>query len=947
MPRIAVSSIALACALAVAARLPASVAQTALSAANQTGLAGAGLQADPSIRYGTLPNGMSYAIRRNATPPGEASLRLHIASGSLNEAENQRGLAHFLEHMVLNGTRNVPEGEFVRRLERHGLRFGPDTNAETGFDSTTYKLDLPETDKDTVETALFLLREVADKATLDPKAIDRERGILLAEERTRATPQLRQLVDEFDFLYPGQRLPTRLPIGSTQVIRSAPRERFVEYYNAYYRPENATLVAVGDFDVDQMETRVRQLFGDWKGEGEAGGEAEQGTPQQRTLAADTFVDPAVTTRATITWVRPADQSPDSRKRRVRDTIESLGLGVLNRRLERIASTRNPAPFIVAQGGETQLADTAELTQLYAVAQPGQWQQALAAIDQEQRRLVQHGISQPEVDREIAQLRTALTRAVAGANTRFSAALADGIVYSVNEERTVLSPEARLALFEEAVKNLTAAHVTQATSRLFTGSGPLIYVTSPTPIEGDRQAVLTAYQSSTRLAVKPPATQQAVAWPYTRFGTPGRVVERRPIPEVGATAVRFANGVRLTVKPTSFAKDEIRVAVRVGDGRLDLYPDRPALVSLLAQGAFTLGGLRKVSAEDMSQALNGRTYGAGFGVDDNAFVLGGQTRGADLATQMQVLAAYLAEPGWQPTGYDRLRGVYPSILSQMEATPGGVFGRDSESLLRSGDARWKVPTVQEVASSNIRDARALVEASLSRDPIEVVVVGDVSVDEAIRQTAATIGALPARTGETAPATPLRFPSATAAPVKLTHKGRADQGLAFIGWPTRDFYANTVESRQLNALAAVFQLRLTDKIREEEGVSYSPFASHSASDVFSGYGYLFGAVEAPPEALPKFLADAQAIADDLRSKPVSADELQRAVRPMVERLQRDRTTNSWWLNQLSGIQTDPRVLAATQTQLRDYQAVTPADLQRVAAKYLGRETAYPIVVVPEGR
>src|SRR5688572_20999127 len=181
------------------------------------------LPADPDVRFGTLPNGMRYAIRRNATPPGEASLRLRIDAGSLHEAEDQRGLAHFLEHMVLNGTTNVPEGEFVRRLERHGLRFGPDTNASTDFGQTVYKLDLPETDADTVDTALFLLREVADEATLAGPAIDAERGIIQSEERTRATPQLRILIDQLQFLLPGQRLHTRLPIGAPEVIANAQR----------------------------------------------------------------------------------------------------------------------------------------------------------------------------------------------------------------------------------------------------------------------------------------------------------------------------------------------------------------------------------------------------------------------------------------------------------------------------------------------------------------------------------------------------------------------------------------------------------------------------------------------------------------------------------------------------------------------------------------------------
>ncbi|MGH8571028.1 MAG: M16 family metallopeptidase, partial [Gammaproteobacteria bacterium] len=178
------------------------------------------LAVDPRIRYGVLPNGMRYALMKNGTPPGEASLRLHIGAGSLAEQDDQSGLAHFLEHMVLNGTRNVPEGDFVRRLERHGLRFGPDTNASTSFDRTLYMLELPETDAATVDTALFLLREVAGEATLDSAAIESERGIILSEERSRASPGQRIFEDEIAFMLKGDLLPRRIPIGTTEVIRT-------------------------------------------------------------------------------------------------------------------------------------------------------------------------------------------------------------------------------------------------------------------------------------------------------------------------------------------------------------------------------------------------------------------------------------------------------------------------------------------------------------------------------------------------------------------------------------------------------------------------------------------------------------------------------------------------------------------------------------------------------
>jgi zinc protease len=917
----------------------------ARASASSGWIVGAGLQSDPDLRLGVLPNGLRFAIRRNATPPGVASLRLRIDTGSLNEKEDQRGLAHFLEHMVFNGSKDVPEGDFVRRLERVGLKFGPDTNAETGFDQTVYKLDLPKTDANTVDTALFLLRQVGDKATLTAGSIDRERGIILAEERTRNSPQLRQAIDELGFTYPGQPLATRIPIGSTDVIKTAPRERLVRFYEAFYRPEKATLIAVGDFDVDAMEAKIRQQFGDWKGEGPAGSNASRGVVARRALVAGEFVDPAVASRATLSWVRPADLDPDSRAERRRDLLDAMVLTILNRRLERLASGQSPAPFIGAQGGESQLADVAETTQLLAVTPPGKWQDGLKAIDAEQRRLVRFGVSQAELTREIANSRAALQAQVAGALTRSSPALAEGLVAAVNDKRTPTSPQAQLAMFEEAVHGLTPATLGPVAARLFTGSGPAVYVTSPVPIAGGKSTILAAYEGATRIAVAAPTAAAERAWPYTQFGTPGQVKERRELGGVGATAVRFANGVRLIVKPTTFAKDQILVQARVGSGRLAESQARPP-VDWIVGTAITQGGLRKISAEDLNAALTGKAYSSGIGIDDDAVILNGVTRPADFATQLQVLTAYLSEPGWQTTGLNRMRELSGTIQDQLASTPSGVYGRDAEGLLHSGDGRFRVPTRAEMAATSMDDVKNAVAGQLADGPVEVTVVGDVTVDEAIRQVAATFGALPARSEAALPSPgAMRFPAGSSQPVVLRHKGRADQGLAFIGWPTHGAYSDLKDTRVLNVLSQVFQLRLTDRIREAEGMSYSPGAAHSASDIWDDYGYLFGRVEAPPASLPRFLSEAQSIADDLAAKPVEADELNRALKPLTERMSRDRNGNPWWLQGLGGASTNPRVLDSITTQLADYQAVTPAMLQAAAKRVLVANRAYKLMVVPE--
>jgi zinc protease len=902
------------------------------------------LPADPAVRTGVLANGMRYQLMRNATPPHTASVRLRIEAGSMYEADDQRGLAHFIEHMVLNGTKNVPEGEFVRRLERAGLKFGPDTNARTEFGQTVYMLDLPQTDAATVDTALFLLREVAGEATFVPSAIDSERGIVLSEERSRSTPQYRGLVDQLGYQLKGDILADRMPIGSPEILRTAPRERFVRFYDAYYRPERATLVVVGDFDVDAMEAKIRSLFASWSGRGKPGPELPAARIAQRAAQAHVFVEPGVGTQVSLSWQRPYDARPDSRAVEQQKMIELLGLQILNRRLERIATSANP-PFIGGGAFRSEWAKRGEIVTILAVAQPGKWQPALASIDQEQRRAVRYGFGQAELDREISGIRAAFNAAAAGAATRTTPQLAEALVKAVDDRDVFTTPAFDLALFEETVKGLTADRVAEATRRLLSGSGPLLYLSSPVPVEGGDAALLAAYGDSQKVAVASTEFQQAKPWPYASFGAPGAVAERHELEGLGATAIRFANGVRLTVKPTDFRKDEILVSVRIGDGMLDLPSDRTNPGWALNGGAFVLGGPGKLSYEDLQQVLSGKVYGLGFGIGDDAFQLTGKTRPQDLATQLQVLAAYASDPAWRPSGWDRLRAYSGTIQDQLASTPGGVFGREAGILLHSGDRRWETPDREAMAAVKAEDGKAMLADPLAHGPVEILVVGDVTVDEAIRQVAATFGALPPR------AAPSFAPSALTsnfpAPglVKRTHKGRADQGLAFIAWPTNGFYADQRRTRTLNLLGEVLELRLIDEIREKQGTTYSPGAGHSASQVFPSYGYLSAQIEAPPEKLDGFLADAAKIAASLRDAPVSDDELQRARKPFVEGIIRSKSTNEWWLAQLANAQTRPEVGLSISEGIAQYESITPADLQQAARQYLVDARAWKMEVVPE--
>ncbi len=901
------------------------------------------LKPEAGLRFGRLPNGMRYVLKRNSTPTGQASLRFRIAAGSLMERDDQLGLAHFLEHMAFKGSKHVPGGDMIQILQRKGLAFGPDTNAATSFDETVYQLDLPHTDADTMGVGLTLMREIGGELLLEQSAMDPERGVVLSEERGRDSPGYRAIKSQYGFLLEGQRVPTRWPIGAIEVLKTAPVSRLREFYDAWYRPENATLIAVGDFDVDQMEAEIRSRFSDWRGRGAPGVAPDLGRVKPRGESVDLYAEAGGPQQMQIAWAQPYDPTADTFARERAETIESLGFAVLNRRLDRLAQGANP-PFIAAGASRDNFIKSAKLTTLSVRTTPEGWNRGLTAAVEEQRRLVRFGVTPEELRREITEYRTRLGQQAASASTRRTPDLANAIADTVNEDEVFTGPVQNAANFERFVAGLTPAQVDAAMARAFAGSGPLVTMASPKPIEGGERVLKASLDAALARPVTPPLRQAALKWPYTSFGPAGRVTAREQIKDLGVTLVTFANGVRLTIKPTAFTKDQILVSVRVGEGRLGLPRDRSTPV--WAAGAFVQGGTRELPFEDIDRIAADRVAGVSLGLGDDAYLLQGATRPQDLAFEMQLASAYLTRPGFRPEAFARVKSSLATALPQIAATPQGVLARELPQATHGGDVRWRsLPTAEELAATGPGDLPARLAPELANGALDVTVVGDVTVEDAVTAVASTLGTLPPRAPRAAPpaeALRVRFPSGGGEPRLATHGGRADQAIAFIGWPAADFFADPKEARALGVAADVFENRLIAQVRVAEGASYSPGAEADPSDVFPGYGYVAAQVETPPFKVDSFFANARKIAADLRAAPIGADELERAKRPRVETRRKAMESNAWWLSVLSRVRVEPRQVDAVRTAVSAIEAVTAADVQRVAQTYLTDDKAWRFVV-----
>ena len=901
------------------------------------------LPADPAILFGALPNGMRYAIMRNDTPTHQVSLRLCIGSGSLEEDDADQGLAHFMEHMSFDGSTHVPKGEMVKSLQRLGLGFGADTNAFTAFTETVFQFDLPEADARTVGTGLMLMREIAGNSTIAPDALNAERGVVLSEERLRDTPEFEALKQRLAFDFKDQLVAHRLPIGLVSVIKGATSEQMRALYHANYRPDRATLVVVGDIDPRAMEAEIRARFSDWPPVGPQTPSPDYGSPPARGPETQLIVRPGVAPSISIDWVAPYDDTPDTRARERCDLVERIGLMALNRRFERQAHGDDP-PFIQAAAFRQNFERSAKPATLELAFKPQGWRAALDAAVRTQRQAVQYGLSQAEVDREVVEYRVQLRNAAAGAATRRSPDIANEIARTVDDREVDTAPSEDLALFDADVRGLTAGEVSTALAHAFTGAGPLLSMDTPDPVDGGEAAVAAAFAQARNASVAPPAAQAAKAWTYTDFGAPGRVVEQRTVPDLGVTFVRFANGVRLTVKPTAFRKDQTLVSVRFNHGRLALPKDSDP--STWAASAFIQAGLRGLSYEDVQQALASKTASIDLRLEDDAFAFNGTTRPQDLDVQLQLIAAYMTAPGWRPEAYQQARTEIGVALDTLSATPQGVETRDLAQLEHAGDDRWHVPTPAEVRDDPIAPFHSLMQHALSAGPLEVEVVGDVTVDQAVAAVAATFGALAPRPADAALSGDLavRFPAPDPTPILRTHTGRADQAIAYIAWPTFDLFSDPQRARAMNVAAEVLDSRLVDQIRIAEGATYSPVSRSDASETFPDYGYAFASVETPPAKIASFYASVDRITADIAQHGITADELQRARAPRLEALAKSQQTNEYWIARLANAATDPERLTIIRDTLPGYVRLTADDVRRTAAAYLTSSRSWRFEVEP---
>lgn len=904
------------------------------------------LPIDSAVRTGTLDNGLRYYIRYNERPDNRVALRLAVNVGSIHEEDDQRGLAHFLEHMAFNGTENFKPGELITFLESIGARFGPHVNAYTSFDETVYMLDVPTDRPGYVDRGLTALHDFAAGMKLLPEEIEKERGVVIEEWRGRLGAGSRLTDKQLPVLLAQSRYAERLPIGTPEVLKSAPRQRLVDFYEKWYRPDQMAVVVVGDVAAAEAEAMVRKHFGSLPRPASPPPSVDRAVPAHDHTVVSIATDPeAQQWTVALAYKRDAEM-----ERTVGDyrqaLIQQLATQMLNLRLREIARRPN-APFLGADSGSTGLVRPLEMFQLGAAVAEGGIAAGLEALILEARRMEQFGFTPEELDRARAGLLAAYERAYKERETTESANYANEYVRAFLEGEPIpgIAFESRIA--STFLPTVTVDEVAAEARSLVQDGNRVVLVVAPekkdvpVPTEAALRQTLARAEKATVEAYADALAGRALV---EKPPAPGKVTAHRTIEAIGTTVVTLSNGVEVWLKPTDFKNDQVLFSA-YAKGGASLAPESDFPEASLATALVGVGGVGGLNPVDLSKLLAGKIASASPTVSTYTHGINGQASPRDLETALQLNYLAFTAPNLTRDAFDLLKRRVGSALENQAQNPAYVFNE----------------RVEQVNTSDHYSADALTSAAVQQLDLEAMtrfyrqrfanaadftyfIVGAFSVDEIVPLLEQWVATLPS-TGKRA--STFRD-MGVAFPLKVmrdeVRKGREPRGQTVIS-----FFADTgldeYEMHRARAAASLLGIRLRDILREELGGTYGVSVAYDSALPLPGYGAMVVQFGSDPGNIDALTAEVMKEVARLKAEGPSADDVKRVQELERRDLETAMKQNAFWMGSLQTVHMlgwDPLSVIRRGERI---EKLTPETLHETIKKYFPLDRHTVVTLQPE--
>ncbi len=935
--------------VAVAGLFSLAVGAAGSAVAQQTSGQSPALPVDPLVTVGTLQNGLRYYIRANKRPENRAELRLVVNAGSVLEDDDQRGLAHFVEHMAFNGTKRYPKQELIDYLERIGMRFGPDINAYTGFDETVYSLQVPMGSGGMLETAFEILEDWAHQLVFDPEMVDGERGVVVEEWRLGRGAAARMFDKQFPILFKNSVYAERLPIGSVTVLESFDHEALIRYYRDWYRPDLMAVVAVGDFDTGVIESLVRQHFERLPSSPEPRPRTLFPVPDHdEPLVAVATDREAAESRVSIYYKQPlrGEGTIEAYRQLI---VERLYDSMLNDRLFEL--TQRPAPpFLYASSGQGKLIRSKEVYVLGAGVEDGRVEPGLAALLTEAERVARYGFTSTELERHKREVLRWMQHAHLEREKTNSAVYAFEYVQAFLENDAIPGIELEFQLHQEMVPDIRLEDVNRLAREWLTDRNRVILVNAPdkvglpVPSEQDLLAVFQAVKGSD---ITPYVDSVDEAPLVAEEPTPGAVVEEQVFDAVGVTSWRLSNGARVILKPTDFKEDEILLRAS-SPGGTSLASDADYIAASTAAEVVSAGGLDRFSVVDLQKKLSGKAVSLSPDIGPLYEGLSGSASPEDLVTLFELIYLTFRAPRRDTTAYAAFRTQVNAQLANRIASPASAFGDTLKVTLAQHHFRERPSTVAVYQEMDLDKSFEFYQDRFAdAGDFTFVFTGSFQVEMMRPLVTQYLASLPS-TGREEHWRDVGIRPPKGLVQKAVYRGLEPRSQTYMIF-TGPFEYTRTNRHLIRSLSEVLQIRLREKLREDlagtYGVSVGAMTERDPVPAFS----VSVSFAADPDRLDDLVTQVFAEIDSLKIHGPNPEYIQKVQEAQRRSGETSLKQNSYWLYQLlyaDRFGTDPSEILTYESLI---EALTADMMTQAARRYLPnnnyvRVSLYPQTHVP---
>jgi zinc protease len=904
----------------------------------------ADLGRDPANTYGAFDNGVKYIVRKNSVPPEKVAFYLHIDSGALNETAQQNGLAHFLEHLCFNGSKNYPPGTLIPRMNELGMQFGAHSNAHTNMTETVYKLFMPDNKPETIEMALTIFSDWADGLLLLDEEIDKERGIILEEARSGKGPQER-IFDQFRAqILAGSRIAVHDVIGDDDQIKTWKRDSFVDYWNTWYRPENMTLIIVGDIDPVAIIEAARSKVGSFKARAavrkEPGAQIKpNGKPRAFVFTDKEQVGGFVQIVAIEGKRPPIKTYVDFRK----NMIENLGTGMVNRRLQDMVQAGD-ASFRGAFTGVQPLFNEAVMPSASAFGEPEDWPKMLEQVVIEMTRAIEHGFAADELELVKKAMISAAERQVQMEPTMNNQVWVNRFSGSVGSESPILSAQQGLDLVTRVFGDISLGEIHASFVSNFKDKNFNYVLVAPETKAGfavpSSDDVLAAAAAAWARKTEPKQREETPDSILAEMPKPGRVTRKIVDKELGITSVEMSNGVVMHHRFMDYKQDQVIASIALTGGTIEETAANRG-VSQVASLAEATSRLNSTQVRDL---MTGKkvSVGGGPGLDASSIRITGSPE--DLEAGFQLAYAMMTDGVIEQASFDNWKKGTLQSLEQMAKTSSGQMRKLQETVLFGSDVRLSTLTEEQIGKLSIEQGQAWLQRMTASSGIEVAIVGDIQLADAVKLATQYVGSLPQRSLG-ANLDHLRKMPRGNGPFhgNATFDSITPKAMVMAGFIGAD-EADLADTRKLSLAAMIISDRMIQRLREKEQLVYSIGARHRPGRAIPGMGMMLASAPTDPENADR-LADAilEMFADFAKNGP-TAEELNVAHKQMANVLKERMKEPVFWHGQLAQLRYRGHKLEDIKALPDVYQTFTAKDLQDVMVKYNTPAKTIRLVVTP---